>query len=106
MDWPLPSPPRQRYGGAGAQVPEQPSRRNAMSQTTETGDVTGTKDKDYNLIWFTEQCLSNALRLETYIQDAQRDGDNEVAELFRKAQSDSRKGAEQGKALLRSRMSG
>jgi hypothetical protein len=77
-----------------------------MSSTTETGDVTGTKDKDYNLIWFTEQCLSNALRLETYIQDAERDGDNEVAELFRKAQSDSRKGAERGKALLRSRMSG
>ncbi|GAB4946248.1 hypothetical protein MAHJHV47_45310 [Mycobacterium avium subsp. hominissuis] len=31
------------------------------------------------------------LRLETYIQDAERDGDNDVAELFRKAQSDSRK---------------
>ena len=76
-----------------------------MSQATETGDVTGTKDKDYNLIWFTEQCLSNALRLETYIQDAQRDGDNELADLFRKAQSDSRKVPEQGKALLRSRMS-
>ena len=75
-----------------------------MSQATETGDVTGTKDKDYNLIWFTEQCLSNALRLETYIKDAERDGDNEVAELFRKAQSDSRKGAERGKALLSSRM--
>jgi hypothetical protein len=106
MDWPLPSSPRQRYGGAGAQVPEQPSRRNAMSQTTETGDVTGTKDKDYNLIWFTEQCLSNALRLETYVQDADRDGDSEVAELFRKAQAESRKGAEQGKQLLKSRLSG
>ena len=32
---------------------------------TESGEVTGTKDKDYNLIWFTEACLSNALRLET-----------------------------------------
>ena len=77
-----------------------------MSAATETGDVTGTKDKDYNLIWFTEQCLSNALRLETYVQDAERDGDNELADLFRKAQSDSRKGAEQGKQLLKSRLSG
>jgi hypothetical protein len=77
-----------------------------MTSTSETGDVTGTKDKDYNLIWYTEACLSNALRLETYIQDAERDGDNEVADLFRKAQADSRKGAEQGKALLRSRLSG
>ncbi|MBD0322723.1 MAG: hypothetical protein ICV72_04945 [Aldersonia sp.] len=73
--------------------------------TAETGDVTGTKDKNYNLIWFTEQCLSNALRLETYIQDAERDGDNEVAELFRKAQAESRKGAEQAKGLLGSRIS-
>jgi hypothetical protein len=77
-----------------------------MSSSTETGQVTGTRDKDYNLIWFTEQCLSNALRLETYIQDAERDGDGELAELFRKAQADSRKGAEQGKQLLRSRLSG
>ena len=77
-----------------------------MTATTETGDVTGTKDKDYNLLWYTEACLSNALRLETYIQDAERDGDSEAADLFRKAQHDSRKGAEQGKTLLRSRLSG
>ncbi len=77
-----------------------------MTTTTETGSVTGTKDKDYNLLWFTETCLSNALRLETYIQDAERDGDAELADLFRRAQAESRKGAEQGKQLLRSRMSG
>ena len=23
-----------------------------MTSSTETGDVTGTKDKDYNIIWF------------------------------------------------------
>ena len=72
----------------------------------EAGQVTGTQDKDYNLIWFTEQCLSNALRLETYVQDADRDSDSELAELFRKAQAESRKGAEQGKQLLKSRLSG
>ena len=77
-----------------------------MSSDAETGNVTGTKDKDYNLIWYTEACLSNALRLEGYIQDAQRDGDNELVELFRKAQADSRKGAEQGKAMLAQRLSG
>jgi hypothetical protein len=72
----------------------------------ETGQVTGTPDKDYNLVWFTEQCLSNALRLETYVQDADRDGDSELADLFRRAQAESRKGAEQGKQLLKSRLSG
>ena len=72
--------------------------------TTETGQVTGTQDKDYNIIWFTEKCLDNVLRLETYIQDADRAGDGELAEFFRKAQSDSRKGAEQGKQLLAARL--
>ena len=70
----------------------------------EGGEITGTKDKDYNIIWFVEQSLSNALRLETYIQDAERDGDSELAEFFRRAQGASRKGAEQGKELLRSRI--
>jgi hypothetical protein len=72
----------------------------------ETGQVTGTKDKDYNLIWFVEQCLSNVLRLETYIQDAERENDSELAEFFRRAQAESRKGAEQGKGRLAKRLAG
>jgi hypothetical protein len=76
------------------------------ASTQETGAITGTKDKDYNLIWFTEQCLSNALRLETYIQDAEREGDRELAEFFRRAQHESRKGAERGKEQLRRRLAG
>jgi hypothetical protein len=55
--------------------------------TGETGQVTGTADKDYNLIWFTEKRLDNTLRLETYVQDAQRQGDTELAEFFAKAQA-------------------
>jgi hypothetical protein len=74
--------------------------------TSEAGEITGTKDKDYNIIWFTEQCLSNVLRLETYAQDAERDGDNDLAEFFRRAQGASRKGAEEGKAMLRQRLAG
>ena len=72
--------------------------------TSETGEITGTKDKDYNIIWFTESCLSNVLRLENYIQDAERAGDSELAEFFRRAQGESRKGAEQGKQMLRARL--
>jgi hypothetical protein len=70
----------------------------------EGGEVTGTKDKDYNIIWFVEQCLSNTLRLETYAKDAQREGDRDLAEFFRRAQDTSRKGAEQGKELLARRL--
>jgi hypothetical protein len=79
------------------------TREDTMSNA-ETGDITGTLDKDYNIIWFTEQSLSNALRLETYISDAEQAGDNELAEFFRRAQGASRKGAEEGKRLLASRI--
>lgn len=72
--------------------------------TSEAGQITGTKDKDYNLVWYLEHCLENALRLETYISDAERDGDQEIVELFRKAQADSRKGAELAKGLLANRI--
>ncbi|MFX0577662.1 hypothetical protein [Nocardia nepalensis] len=75
-----------------------------MTASTETGGATGTLDKDYNLIWFTEACLSNALRMQTYAQDADRAGDAELADFFRRAQGESRKGAEQGKELLRQRL--
>jgi hypothetical protein len=72
--------------------------------STETGHVTGTKDKDYNIIWFVEACLDNALRLETYAADAERAGDEELVTFFRRAQGESRKGAEQGKQLLAQRL--
>ncbi len=56
------------------------------------------------MIWFTEQCLSNVLRLETYVEDADRAGDSALADFFRRAQEASRKGAEQGKELLAKRL--
>src|SRR3954463_13515053 len=62
-----------------------PRRRSSMAGG-EAGQVTGTPDKDYNIIWFTEQCLSNVLRLEQYVQDAERAGDSELADFFRRAQ--------------------
>jgi hypothetical protein len=77
-----------------------------MHAKEETGEITGTADKDYDLIWFVEQCLCNALRLETYIADAERAGDAQAADLFRRAQAESRKGAAQGKELLRERLAG
>jgi hypothetical protein len=76
-----------------------------VSTASDTGQITGTKDKDYDLVWYLEHCLENALRLQTYISDAERAGDSEVVDLFRKAQADSRKGAELAKGLLARRIS-
>lgn len=72
----------------------------------EAGRHTGTKDKDYDLIWFVETCLRSALRMEHFAHEADRAGDAEKAEFFRRAQHESRKGAEQGKVLLRRRLIG
>jgi len=74
--------------------------------TAETGKISGTLDKDYNLLWYTQACLENALRLETYRHDAERAEDTDLALLFEKAQADSRKGAEIGMQMLADRLTG
>jgi hypothetical protein len=71
---------------------------------SEAAGTTGTPDKTYNIIWFVEQCLANALRMDTFIEDAEREGDAELADFFRRAQHESRKGAELGKDLMRKRL--
>ncbi|MFD4558186.1 hypothetical protein ACFWP5_28355 [Streptomyces sp. NPDC058469] len=73
------------------------------TSSTETSGATGAPDKDYNLVRYVEACLSNALRLETYIADAERDKGTEVGDPFRKARADSRTGAELGRRLLGAR---
>jgi hypothetical protein len=77
-----------------------------MTSSNGADELTGTQDKVYNLIWFTEASLRNATQLGCYIADAERDGDKELAEFFRKAQRVSRKGGELGKRLLAPRLDG
>ena len=64
----------------------------------------GTKDKNYDLITVTQLCLEHVWRLDQYASDAEREGDQELADFFRKAQAESRKGGEQGKQMLKSRL--
>lgn len=68
------------------------------------GTLTGTPDKDYNILWFTEACLSNVLRLDQYIADAFDANDQELVAFFQRAQLESRKGAEEAKQLLAARI--
>ena len=55
-----------------------PRKVTTVTINPEFGNVTGTKDKDYDIIWFTD--------------------------FFRRAQHESRKGAEEGKKLLAKRL--
>lgn len=65
----------------------------------------GTKDKNYDLITITQLCLEHVWRLEQYAQDADSEGDEELAGLFRRMQEHSRRGGEECKRLLTSRLS-
>ena len=64
----------------------------------------GTKDKNYDLITVTQLCLEHVWRLDQYAQDAEREGDDVMAALFRRMQDHSRRGADEAKRLLRDRM--
>jgi hypothetical protein len=64
----------------------------------------GTKDKNYDLITVTQLCLEHVWRLEQYAQDAEREGDAELATIFRRMQDHSRRGADECKRLLGDRL--
>ena len=72
----------------------------AATQTPQSG----TKDKNYDLITVTHLCLEHVWRLDQYAQDAEREGDQELANLFRKMQEHSRRGGEECKRMLRQRL--
>jgi hypothetical protein len=69
-----------------------------------TTPQSGTKDKNYDLVTVTQLCLDHVWRLDQYAQDAEREGDQELATLFRRMQEHSRKGAEESKRLLADRL--
>jgi hypothetical protein len=62
------------------------------------------KDKNYDLITTLQRCLRASWRLETYKDDARREGDAELADWFEKIQTKSREAGEEGKRLLADRL--
>ncbi|EHK88075.1 hypothetical protein [Saccharomonospora azurea] len=61
-------------------------------------------DKNHNLISVLQASLEYAWQLETYIADAEREGDTELASWFRRIQENNVKAGEQGKQLLAQRL--
>ena len=62
------------------------------------------KDKNYNLIAVLQESLQFVYQLETYIQDAEGEGDQELVDFFRQAQSNTQQGADQAKRMLAERL--
>jgi hypothetical protein len=62
------------------------------------------KDKHYDLVTVLRGCMRAVWRLETYKDDALREGDTELAEWFGKLQDQNREAGEVGKRLLGDRL--
>lgn len=62
------------------------------------------RDKNYNLITVLQQSLQNAWMLEQYVQDAEAQGDQELAKWLHRVQENNQKAGEQGKQLLAQRL--
>ncbi|MEV1333210.1 hypothetical protein AB0J20_26965 [Micromonospora costi] len=62
------------------------------------------KDKNYDLIRTLQMSLEHVYRMETYINDAEQRGDNELADWFRMIRDNNRKAGDQGKQMLMARM--
>ena len=65
---------------------------------------TGTQDGTYNLISVIYHALQGAETYEQYIEDAEQQGDDELAQFFRDARDESSARADRGKQLLAARL--
>jgi rubrerythrin len=65
---------------------------------------TGTQDTTYNLLSIIYHALQGAETYEKYINDAEQNGDHELAQYFREVRDQNVKRAEQGKQLLAARL--
>jgi hypothetical protein len=66
--------------------------------------TTGTRDEHYDLVSVLYHALQGAETCTTYLQDAERAGDQGLIQFFREVQGTYRQLADRSKALLRQRM--
>ncbi|HYP02415.1 MAG TPA: hypothetical protein VER76_19650 [Pyrinomonadaceae bacterium] len=69
-----------------------------------TKSNTGTQDTIYNLLSIIYHALQGAETYEMYINDAEQNGDTELAQYFRDVRDQNVKRAERGKQLLKTRL--
>jgi hypothetical protein len=56
-----------------------------------------TADAESSVAWFATECRRNGVRIERHIESAERAGDPEMAEFFRRAQREADQLAHQGR---------
>ena len=71
---------------------------------TNSGD-TGTRDTTYNLISVTYHCLQGAETCSQYLEDARREGNEELTRFLEDTQRMQRECADRAKQLLKTQFS-
>jgi hypothetical protein len=66
--------------------------------------TTGTRDEHYDVISVLYHALQGADTCATYLQDAERAGNQDLIQFFREVQGTYRQLADQSKTLLRQRL--
>lgn len=62
------------------------------------------KDKDYDLISVVYNAARGAEICRQYMEDAQKEGDNDAAQFFKEVREQNQKLAQKGKDLLKQRL--
>ncbi len=62
--------------------------------------ATGISNARYNLVSVLYHALEGGATYDKYIQDAENEGDQELADFFRQVQQEDAQPAQQGKSLL------
>jgi len=88
-------------GGATATRSSGSGQRSGQGSST---GRTGTSDLDYNLVSILYHALQGAETYDQYIQDAQQDGDQDLAGFFREVQQENKRRADRAKQLLARRI--
>ena len=65
---------------------------------------TGTKNEPYDVVSTLYHALQGAETCATYLQDAERAGDQDLVQFFREVQGTYRQSADRSKGLLRQRL--
>ena len=73
----------------------------AAMNNADMGRTTGTRDVEYNLISIAYHALQGAETMDMYVSDAERSGDQELAQFFRDVQQNNRQLADRARQLLR-----
>lgn len=88
-----------------ANQPQMQPNPGAMSGAEGYRASTSTQDKHYDLVSVLYHALEGAQTSARYVEDANREGDQELAQFFIQVQQNQNACAERAKQLLRSRFS-